>query len=118
VNTLGKAGEDAATAFLKKKGYSIVRTNYRTPLGEIDIIARDRGVLVFVEVKTRADDSYGHPYEAVDRRKREKMRRVALCFLKGLKKEPAARFDVLSIRMQDGRSVITHIPDAFEVEPG
>lgn len=118
MNTLGRKGEDAAAEFLKKKGYLIVRTNYRTPLGEIDIIAKDGDVVVFVEVKTRADDSFGHPYEAVTSRKREKMRRVALCFLKGLKKEVPARFDVLSIRLEDGRNVITHIPDAFDVPPG
>jgi putative endonuclease len=118
VNSLGKKGEAAAAEFLKGKGYRILRTNYRTPLGEIDIIAKDGEVVVFVEVKTRADDSFGHPYEAVTSRKREKMRRVALCFLKGLKKEVPARFDVLSIRVEGGQSIITHIADAFDVPAG
>ncbi len=115
MNSLGKEGEDAAAAFLKKKGFKILRTNYRTPLGEIDIIAKDGDVLVFVEVKTRADDAFGSPFEAVTPRKREKIKKVALCFMKGLRNETAARFDVLSIMARDGRQFIEHIPDAFEV---
>ncbi|MDA8079013.1 MAG: YraN family protein [Nitrospiraceae bacterium] len=114
MNNLGKKGEDAAAVFLKEKGFKILRTNYRTPFGEIDIIAKDGDVLVFVEVKTRADDAFGSPFEAVTRRKREKIKKVALCFMKGLRKETAARFDVLSIMSRDGRQFIEHIPDAFE----
>lgn len=115
MNTLGREGEDIALAFFRKKGYRIVEKNFRTAFGEIDIIARDRDVLVFIEVKTRADDSFGSPFEAVDRRKREKIRKVALCFMKKLKKEVPARFDVLSIENAGDDRRIEHIKDAFDV---
>ena len=115
MNTLGKEGERIAKEFLKKKGYSILQENYRTPFGEIDIIAREKDVLVFVEVKTRADFTFGSPFEAVNHRKKEKIKKVALSYMKRLKKECPARFDVLSINVEDGREKIEHIRDAFEV---
>jgi putative endonuclease len=115
MNTLGKEGEELALRFLKRQGYRIVGKNYRTPFGEIDIIADDGGVLVFVEVKTRSGDAFGSPFEAVDRKKRDKIRKVALCYLKKIRKEPPARFDVLSIDVDGGTKRIDHIKDAFEV---
>jgi len=115
MNTLGREGEEVALEFLRKKGYRILEKNYRTAFGEIDIIARDREVLVFIEVKTRADTTFGYPFEAVTPNKREKIRKVALCFMKKLRKECAARFDVLSINIEKGRERIEHITDAFEV---
>jgi putative endonuclease len=115
MNTLGKEGEEFAIRFLKKKGYRIIENNYRNVFGEIDIIAKDKDVIVFTEVKTRTDTSFGYPFEAVNQRKREKIRKVALSFMKRFKKELPARFDVLSITMNDGKMHIEHIPDAFEV---
>ena len=115
MNTLGKEGENIASDFLRNKGFSIIRKNYRTVFGEIDIIAKDKDVIVFVEVKTRADNSFGHPFEAVDRKKREKIRKVALSFMKTLKKEFPSRFDVISITRDRDGTRIEHIQDAFEV---
>ncbi len=115
MNTLGKEGEEIALDFLRNKGFSIIRKNYRTVIGEIDIIAKDKGVIVFVEVKTRADNAFGHPFEAVDQRKREKIRKVALSFMKTQKKEFPARFDVMSITKGREGTRIEHIQDAFEV---
>ena len=115
MNTLGKEGERIAKEFLKKKGYSILQENYRTPFGEIDIIAREKDVLVFVEVKTRADLTFGSPFEAVNQRKKEKIKKVAITVMKHIKKECPARFDVLSINVEDGREKIERIRDAFEV---
>ncbi len=115
MNPLGKEGERIAKEFLRRKGFSILQENYRTPFGEIDIIAREKDVIVFVEVKTRADLTFGSPFEAVNRRKKEKIKNVALCYMKRLKKECPARFDVLSINIDDGREKIEHIRDAFEV---
>lgn len=115
MNTLGKEGEEAAIGFLRKNGYRIIEKNYKTVFGEIDIIAKDGDVIVFIEVKTRADRSFGHPFEAVHPRKREKIRKVALCFLKKMRKEPPARFDVLSITSENSKMKIEHIVDAFEV---
>lgn len=112
---LGIKGEDLAVGFLKKKGYKILSRNYKTPLGEIDIIAEDGETLVFVEVKTRTDDSFGLPFEAVDHRKKEKLRKVALYYLKNIRKKDApSRFDVLSIQAGSGKNEIEHITDAFE----
>ncbi|MDA8433467.1 MAG: YraN family protein [Nitrospiraceae bacterium] len=115
MNTLGREGEELAVRFLRKQGFRILEKNYRTPFGEIDIVADDQGVLVFIEVKTRRGDSFGYPFEAVDRRKRDKIRKVALSYLKKIRKEPPARFDVLSIDFEGGRKNIDHIKDAFEV---
>jgi putative endonuclease len=113
---LGAEGEAEAVRYLKKKGYRVIERNYRTPLGEIDIIARDEDILVFIEVKTRASDCYGLPFEAVDRVKRRKIRNLALLYLKRQKREVQARFDVISItQLPDGRREIDHIEDAFEV---
>jgi len=115
MNTVGKDGEDLAVNFLKKKGYKIIERNFRTSFGEIDIIAKDGEIIVFTEVKTRTDETFGHPFEAVHRKKREKMRNVALCFLKMKKRELPSRFDVLSISIDNGEKNIEHIIDAFEV---
>ncbi len=115
MNTLGREGEEIAVKFLKKKGYRIIEKNYRTVFGEIDIIARDKDVIVFTEVKTRADNTFGYPFEAVNRRKREKIKKVALSFMKKCRKEFPARFDVLSITVKDGKKRIEHMKDAFEV---
>lgn len=110
---LGNRGEDLATKYLKEKGFKILTRNFKTPLGEIDIIAEDSETLVFIEVKTRTDDSFGLPFEAVDGRKRERMRRIALLYLKNLGKERPVRFDVISVEMKDGNSKIGHIIGAF-----
>ncbi|HET6514885.1 MAG TPA: YraN family protein [Thermodesulfovibrionales bacterium] len=111
---IGSKGEDLAVAYLKKKGYRILSRNFKAPVGEIDIIAEDGNTVVFAEVKTRRDTTFGRPFEAVDFRKREKMRKVALCYLKYSGKEMPSRFDVLSIDMDGDKSRIEHIVDAFE----
>lgn len=110
---LGTKGEELAVKYLKGKGFKIIEKNFRAPFGEIDIIAEDRDTLVFIEVKTRTDDSFGLPFEAVDARKRERMRRIALLYLKNLGKERPARFDVISIEIKDGSCKIDHIIGAF-----
>lgn len=114
MSLLGSKGEDIAAKFLKDKGYKILSKNFKTSIGEIDIIAEDKGALVFVEVKTRNNTSYGHPFEAVNYRKKEKLKKVALCYLKNCKKVMPARFDVLSIEMDGDKAKIEHIADAFE----
>ena len=95
---IGNYGEKLAVKYLKKQGYQIVKTNYRLKIGEVDIIALDGEWLVFVEVKYRSTALYGMPNEAVDKYKREKIRRVALQFLQ-LKSMTDAyvRFDVVQI---------------------
>ena len=109
---LGRVGEKKAADFLKKKGYKILDLNYKTPFGEIDVIANDNGVIVFVEVKTRSNEDYGRPCEAVDRRKQEKYYKVASYYLQRQSKiDSECRFDVVEI--EDGQ--INHILNAFSM---
>ena len=107
---LGRVGEKKAVDFLKDKGYKILETNYKTHIGEIDIIAEDKGVITFVEVKLRSSYDYGTGAEAVNHKKQEKYFKVATEYLvrKG-KTECSCRFDVVEI--QDGQ--INLIIDAF-----
>lgn len=115
MESLGTKGEDLAIKFLKKKGYRIIARNYKTFIGEIDIIAEDGNTTVFIEVKTRTDDSFGYPFEAVNKRKRKKLKNLALLYLKKKGEESPVRFDVLSIfYMDNGKKEIEHIKDAFE----
>jgi len=95
---LGGSGETLAAAHLEKNGYRILARNYRTPIGEIDIIAQEGETLVFVEVKTRGTHRFGHPKEAVTARKQRKLSMAALYYLKGTRNlHRKARFDVVSI---------------------
>lgn len=112
---LGKKGEGLAVKFLKKNGYRIIEQNYKTPIGEIDIIARDGKTLVFLEVKTRESIEYGLPFEAVNSAKRQKITKVALLYLKKFKDVPSCRFDVVSIYYEDGKPQFELLRDAFEV---
>ena len=111
----GLKGEGIAIKFLKKQGYKILEKNYRTPFGEIDIIALRDGVVVFVEVKARNTDLFGFPEEAVTRQKQERIKRSALCYLKNLKEVPPVRFDVISIDLgKYPEPLVEHIEYAFE----
>lgn len=114
---LGNEGEREAARHLKGLGYRIIGRRYRTPLGEIDLIARDGDRIVFVEVKTRRSAEAGQPFEAVDRRKQAQLTRLALAYLKrkGWLERPA-RFDVISVVWPDGAGQprITHYKNAFE----
>ncbi len=78
---LGRNGEKAVAKYLEKQGYKLIKRNYRTKCGEADLVCEYDGVIVFVEVKTRSGDRFGTPAEAVDERKREKYRKIALCYM-------------------------------------
>ena len=107
---LGRAGEKEACKFLKSNGYEILDTNYRTYVGEVDIVAKQGEEIVFVEVKTRSGDEYGTPAEAVTRKKQEKYFKVAQEYLiKTSRTSSSCRFDVIEI--ENGQ--INHIKDAF-----
>lgn len=112
---LGDKGEGLAARFLRNNGYKIIEQNYRTRTGEIDIIALDGEILVFVEVKTRESLHYGHPFESVTRHKRRKISNAAMLYLKRLKHLPPCRFDVVSIYHAKGRPELELIRDAFEI---
>lgn len=77
----GRAGEEAAAEYLKKKKYKILERNYKSSYGEIDIIAKFKKDIVFVEVKTRKSDKYGRPYEAVNYYKQKRMIATAKTYL-------------------------------------
>ncbi len=111
----GGEGERAARDFLAARGYEILEQNYRRPTGEIDLIARRRGTLVFVEVKRRSSLRYGRPAEAVDVHKRRRIARTALLYLQeqGLGDVPV-RFDVVEA-LPEGLRLIEDAFDATEL---
>ncbi len=115
---LGPYGEKLAAKFLKRLGYRILKQNYHCLAGEIDIIAADGDTLVFVEVKTRSDDTASHPEDAVGLLKRRQVVRVAKFFLARMQAQHIpARFDILAIVVPPGRRarpLITHFKDAFQ----
>jgi putative endonuclease len=109
--SFGKSGEEKARKYLKKKGYRILRTNFKTQLGEIDIIAEHQGCIVFIEVKSRSGSEYGLPREAVGFAKQKRYSQLAMQYIKaynlfGIK----ARFDVIEVTSEG----INHIENAFE----
>jgi len=113
---LGELGEKLALKKLKALGYKKITQNYRCPLGEIDLIARDNDTLVFVEIKTRRGKSLGYAKEAVDARKRRQLSKVALAYMKsndcyGVK----ARFDVVAVSLAKDNPRIEVIKNAFDL---
>jgi putative endonuclease len=112
----GAQSESLAARLLKRRGYTILETNYRTPLGEIDIIARDRDTLVFVEVKARRSLGFGGPKWAVTPKKQRKISMVALYYLKTTRQSQAkARFDVVAIRSLTEPPQVEIIQNAFDL---
>ncbi len=120
-NILGQRGEELAAEYLLKNGYRLIERNYRNTFGEIDIIALDIAqktkTLVFVEVKTRRNDLFSHPSEAVTRKKQLQISKVAMAYLsKNNMSEVAARFDVVAILLPDyGLAHIDLIQNAFDL---
>ncbi len=111
----GREGEHLAVGHLKRLGYSIVCRNYRCPLGEIDIIARHRGVLVFVEVKSRRSVTFGSPKLAIHPAKQHKLSQVAWHYLQRHDlTEISARFDVVTVSDIGGSPHFEVIENAFE----
>ena len=95
---LGNAGEEYAERMLREKGYRIIEMNYRCKIGEIDIIAMDKDVLVFIEVKTRRGLFYGAPAESITKKKVERLKKLAQYFLQTKRiKNTDCRFDVVAI---------------------
>ncbi len=106
----GDFGEEKAAKYLKKQKYRIIKRNFKNKVGEIDIIARQGKTVVFVEVKTRTDEKFGFAAEAVDLKKQQKIKNVALLYAQ---KENIdnMRFDVIEVYLKEDR--INHIVDAF-----
>ena len=115
----GKTGEGIASGFLTQNGYQILDVNYRCPIGEIDIVAREKGELVFVEVKTRKSEQFGRPASAVRRGKRHAQSRAAMRYIARLReKPPTLRFDVVEVVGEPGGEppVVRHLANAFSLD--
>ncbi|HNX52161.1 MAG TPA: YraN family protein [Pontiellaceae bacterium] len=113
----GRRGEDQAEKFLKKAGLKIIARNVRIGADELDLIAQQGDTLIFVEVKTRANEDFGRPFTAVNRAKRRKLSRAAIHFLKKRKlRPPYIRFDVIEVVGE--KPEIRHIQNAFTLEGG
>lgn len=110
----GKSGESLAAVFLRNQGYRIIERNYRTALGEIDIVARDGDTLVFVEVKARRSRRYGPAKGALTAAKRRVISKVAQLYLKTTRQSSVrARFDVVAIDAAARGPEIELIKNAF-----
>src|SRR3970040_3038229 len=111
----GETGEHSACSYLEAQGYEIIIKNYKCRIGEIDVIARDRDVLCFIEVKTRRNNSYGPPYLAVTRNKQKQISFVALHFFANRSDSFSGfRFDVVSINRVNGKNEIELYKGAFD----
>ena len=118
---LGNYGEFIARRILEKKGYLILHQKYYTRYGELDLIAKDRNQLVFVEVKTRIDKDYGSGLEAITKRERKHLIRTALCFLQRHHyQDLSCRFDIIALNLDRQGNLLDYqlITDAFRVEGG
>lgn len=112
---LGKAGEEVALKYLKRKKFKIIKKGFRLYKGEIDVIAYDRKTLVFIEVKTRRSRSFGLPEESVTTAKQRQIKKIAQGFVAFNNLENVeCRFDVISLifKKNDGY-FIRHFKDAF-----
>lgn len=113
---LGNTGETAAAGYLQGRGYRILQRNYRNPMGEIDLVARDQKTLVFVEVKTRRSRRFGSAKTWVTVKKQRRLSRVALVYLKqNDQMNTRARFDVVTVDATMDPPQIEVIQNAFEL---
>ena len=113
---IGKYGEDLASKYLEAKGYKIKERNYRTFLGEIDIVCEYKGNIIFVEVKTRRSEKFGYPEEAINFNKQRKIIKNALCYLSKYHLwDKNCSFDVILISISKNRDLkkIEHVRNAF-----
>lgn len=119
MKNIGKFGEEAASKYLEAKGYRIRERNYRTFLGEIDIISEYKGNIIFVEVKTRCSDKFGHPGKAINLTKQKKIIKNALNYLSKYRLwQTNTRFDVILVSISTHKSInrIKHIENAFSID--
>ena len=115
----GKESESLAVRYLRKNGYKILEQNYRNKIGEIDVIAEEKGTLVFIEVKARKTHLFGNPKWAVTPKKQRKISMVALYYLKATKQiHVKARFDVVALSSAKDNPQIEIIKNAFELAYG
>lgn len=110
----GKLGEELAATHLRSLGYEILETNWRHRRLEVDIIAKEGKVLVFVEVKTRSYDYFGRPEEFISPAQQTRLAQAAAAYMEKIGHDWAIRFDVVSIlKKKEGDFTVTLIRDAF-----
>jgi putative endonuclease len=114
----GKIGEELATKYLLEKGYKIIDRNFSCKQGEIDIIALDKDYYVFVEVKTRTNEHYGKPREAVDEKKKKHIYLSAQYYvnLKHIENRPI-RIDIIEVYKRKNKYYLNHIKNAVLDKP-
>ena len=100
---IGRLGEEEAIKFLKSKGYKVLERNARSKIGEIDIVAKTKKEIVFIEVKTRSSEGFGFPSEAVNRRKILKLEGLALLYLQKKRIKLPFRFEILCV-LKEGKN--------------
>lgn len=111
---VGRKGEEIAAKYLAGQGYRIIKRNYYTRYGELDIISMYNNILVFVEVRTKTNLNYGLPEESVTPRKIAHLRKAALVYLGNCRLSyEEIRFDVIAILITGDTTSINHIPYAF-----
>lgn len=115
----GQLGEDAACRYLRQLGFKLLARNFACRHGEIDLVFRDEDCLVFVEVKTRAVETWARPAHAVNQEKRRRLSRTALEYLRQARNPPVAiRFDIIEVLLEN-ESVceLRHLPNTFGLSP-
>jgi len=112
-NLLGKKGEEIAQQFIASKGFKVICTNWQFQHKEIDIIAYDKEILVFVEVKTRTENYWGNPEEFVSRKKQRLLISAAESYIDSISFVGESRFDVISVIIDKDGTQIEHIIEAF-----
>ena len=114
MNKLGKKGEDTAVKYLEKMNYKILKRNYKNRKGEIDIIAYYNGIIAIIDVKTRSNNKFGYPIDAVNGIKVNRIKECTKYYLyKEKVKFSAIRFDVIEIYKIKEQYVVNHIKNAF-----
>jgi len=117
---LGRYGEALAAEYLRKKGYTVLGLNYRTRLGELDVIASDKRFVVFLEVKLRKNATFADAREFVTRSKQQKVIAAAQEWIQSHPTELQPRFDVMEIYAPDGiataKPVLRHLENAYQCD--
>ena len=114
IHDLGKKGEQLALTFLKEKGWIILETNWRFSRAEVDIIAKDGDILVFIEVKTRNSNQFMPPQASVTRKKRELLIEAAGAYMEAINYDWEIRFDIITVLFfLEQTYEINHFEDAF-----
>lgn len=111
----GKSGEELARKYLIRNGYRIIESNFKNKIGEVDIIALEGNILVFIEVKSRTSLNYGYPYEAVNYKKQQKIIKTSMSYIRYKSiTDVQCRYDIIEVYLTQ-KIKINHIQNAFSL---